>query len=152
MRYPAILLSCHQGRRCSCTSTRRNICMRKGDGRRNQGRKEVQQRRRRQHCPHRIPVPCALCFCKRLFSSSSSSAGISGFSRHPLSLAISEASSPIYTHQFLLSFPARERARSSFTPRFLLGGCLCAAILERLVVIAPSSTPWQQRTAMAPDG
>jgi hypothetical protein len=53
----------------------------------------VQQRRRRQHCTHWILV---LYVFASTPSSSSSSAGISGFSRHPLSLAISEAPPPIY--------------------------------------------------------
>jgi hypothetical protein len=53
----------------------------------------VQQRkRRRQHYPRLIPVRCAFVIAS---ASSSSLAGISGFSRRPLSLTIPEASSPI---------------------------------------------------------
>jgi hypothetical protein len=48
-------------------------------------------------------------------SSSSSSAGISGFSRRPLSRAIPENRPFRYARQPFLSFPARECARSSFT-------------------------------------
>jgi hypothetical protein len=84
-------ISSYHGRRCSCTSTRRNTCAR-GMGGGTRGRKEVQQRRRRQHYPRLTPVHCAFAIAS---ASSSSLAGISEFSRRPLSLAIPEASSPI---------------------------------------------------------
>jgi hypothetical protein len=87
-------LSSYQDRRCSCTSTRRNTCAREmGGGTRWGGRRyNREERRRGQHYLRLIPVHCASAIAS---ASCSSLAGISGFSRRPLSLAIPESSSPI---------------------------------------------------------
>jgi hypothetical protein len=77
-------ISSYPGRRFSCTSARctQVTPAQGGGGGRNQGRKEVQQRSRRQHYPRLIPVHCA----SAIASASSSLAEISGFSHRPLSL------------------------------------------------------------------
>jgi hypothetical protein len=114
-------ISSYHGRRCSCTSTRRNTCTRgMGGGTRDQGRgrKYNRERRRRQHYPRLTPVHCASAVASASFSSL---AGISEFSRRPLSLAIPEASSPIcvpaspFLHTNVLGAPSPALPRGELT-------------------------------------
>jgi hypothetical protein len=82
--------SSYQGRRCSCTSARRNACARGGGvGGAGAGEKGgIQQRSRRHHCPCLVLV---LVHCASAIASASYSlAGVSGFSCRPLSFAIPE--------------------------------------------------------------
>jgi hypothetical protein len=107
------LRATNQGRRCSCTSARRNACARGVGG----GRKEVQQRSRRQHYPRLMLVH----FASAIAAASSSLAGVSGFaSRRPSSFAIPVKRPLRHACQ---SLPSCTRTCSELIrPRFLHAG------------------------------